>query len=182
LTDYLPTFFADLTGRDLFSPMLVFIGLLLNGLYFNRKLESHRGKIGVIIEGEKDTQRLRKETFFRLGNAASIATSAAKEILNSSKHPDRLAMIDSFLPSLTQLWSSAKAIDAERSNINLSRDDIEPYSELVKLLINYFFMLDNNQMGKSEYVLRLTEHYEKICRLSASMPEHARKRLVFGLP
>ncbi len=173
--------FWGLTAKDIFSPLLVLFGLLLNGIYFSRNLERIRVTATARLENMKDTQKSRREAFFKLGNAASIASSAARTILSANKHPDRLAMIDSLLPSLGRLWASAEAMSEERSNYNLNKDDVRPYLQLEGVLVDYFFMLDNNQMGKPEYVQKLSAKVNEISDLVASLPTHAHTRLTIEM-
>ena len=142
--------FWDISAKDLISPVLVFIGLLLNALYFNSRLEKKKGDIAVQTEDRKDTQKNRREGLFRLKNSASIARSAARAILDANEHPNKARVIEALLPSLSHFWTCVKTINTETSNNYLDKEDVHPYIRFKNLLLEYFFMLDNTQLGAQE--------------------------------
>ena len=167
--------------KDLISPMLVFIGLLLNALWFNRRLEHYRAILAVETDSLKDTQKNRREGLFRLRNSSSLALSAARAILDANEHPNKARLVEALLPSLSRFWTCIKEINSELSNNYLDKEDVRPYSALKGVLLEYFFMLDNTKLGKPPYIEGLRMKLDQIARAEAALREHNMERLKVGL-
>ncbi len=169
--------FWDLTAKELISPVLVFVGLLLNALYFNTRLEKVKGDIAVDTDVRKDTQKNRREGLFRLKNSASIARSAARAVLDANEHPNKARVIEALLPSLSHFWSCVKTINSETSNNYLDREDVQPYIQFKNLLLEFFFMLDNTQLASPAYIERLKQKFLQITDSEAKLADHNQSRL-----
>ena len=169
--------FSDLSAKDLISPSLVFIGLFLNALYFNGRLEKKKGDIAVETETRKDTQKNRREGLFRLKNSASIARSSARSILDANEHPNKARVIEALLPSLSHLWTCVKTINTETSNNYLDKEDVLPYIQFKNLLLEYFFMLDNTQLASAVYIQRLRQKLSEITAAEAALADHNQSRI-----
>lgn len=167
----------EISLKDLISPVLVFIGLLLNALVFNKRLERDKSRIAVQSDLQKDTQKNRRDALFRLRNTCSIAYSSAKAILDAIEHPNKVHAIDALLPSLSQYWICIKTILSEFGNNYLDKADVYPYVQVKSLLVEYFFMLDNTKLGDKEYADRLRAKVKQIKKAIEVLAVHNTDRL-----
>jgi len=169
--------FSGVSAKDFVSPVLGFIGLLLNGWYFSRKIERYKAQAAVYLEKEKDFEKSRREAFFRLSNATSISISTCKRIFNASQHPNKYAMIDALLPGLSQLWQGIRAIETEAQNIHLSLNELGPFKKVARAFGVFFFILDNKGLGNGAYVKKLSTRLSELSVLAEEARTYARERM-----
>jgi hypothetical protein len=163
--------------KDLISPFLVFLGLILNGLWLNSRLERVKSRLGIAADDLKDMQKNRREGLFKLRNSCSVALSAAKAILDANAYPIRHRLIEALLPSLSEILVCIKTIDSELSSNYLDKNDVRPYAEIKSMLFDYFFMLDNTKLGDRIYVARLQKMIDRMAEADAKLIDHNGGRL-----